>query len=52
MLWKTEIAGHFRFYRMAALAFADLGLDCGIESESLKAMGSLVAQVLVFSESD
>jgi len=46
MLWKTEVAGYFHLYRMAAVAFADLSLDCGMETEGLKVMESILAQVI------
>jgi hypothetical protein len=40
-----ELAGYFRYYRLAALVFADLGLEIGLEEESLKVMESVIMQV-------
>jgi hypothetical protein len=35
---------------MAALAFADIGIDSGMETESLKVMESLLPQVVFLND--
>jgi len=45
-LWKAELAGHFRYYRLAALALADIGLEFGLEAESLKLMDTIIDQII------
>lgn len=48
-LWDSEFAGHFRYYRIAVVLLADVGLELGTEGKSLQWLQDIMPQVWNYS---